>query len=225
MTLYFSDVDTAGHLYGPTSDNTYQAVQNVDQAIGQLLTGIKALPFKVNVIITSDHGMTKVDGFERVYTDKLFAGNETLKDKFSFNNDAAFSLVTATGKNKQQDLAALEALTQKVPGLQFYRQQDIPANLHFSANPSIEDAVLISNQHYITSSDARAGRIGKHGYDANVITDMNTVLYAQGPAFNQVTIANAENIHLYPLIAHILGLTITEPIDGQLTVLAPLLGK
>ncbi|MCL1082215.1 hypothetical protein [Shewanella psychromarinicola] len=50
-------------------------------------------------------------------------------------------------------------------------------------------------------------------------------IYAQGPAFNQVTIANAENIHLYPLIAHILGLTITEPIDGQLTVLAPLLGK
>jgi predicted AlkP superfamily pyrophosphatase or phosphodiesterase len=225
VTLYFSDVDTAGHRYGPTSDNTYQAVQNVDQAIGQLLTGIKALPFKVNVIITSDHGMTKVDEFERVYTDKLFAGNETIKDKFSFNNDAAFSLVTATGQNKQQDLAALEALTQKVPGLQFYRQQDIPANLHFSANPSIEDAVLISNQHYITSTDARAGRIGKHGYDANVITDMNTVLYAQGPAFNQVTIANAENIHLYPLIAHILGLTITEPIDGQLTVLAPLLGK
>jgi len=223
VTLYFSDVDTAGHLYGPASHNTYQAVQTVDQAIGQLLAGIKALPFKVNVIITSDHGMAKVDGFKRMYTDKLFAGNEALQAKFSFNNDAAFSLVTATGQNKQQDLAALAAITQKIPGLQFYRQQDIPANLHFSANPSIEDALLISNQHYITRSDAPAGHIGKHGYDANVITEMNTVLYAQGPAFNHVSIAAAENIHLYPLIAHILGLTISEPIDGRLSVLAPLL--
>ncbi|WP_137224988.1 ectonucleotide pyrophosphatase/phosphodiesterase [Shewanella sp. MEBiC00475] len=225
VTLYFSDVDTAGHHFGPTSNNTYQAVQDIDQAIGQLLAGIQALPFKVNVIITSDHGMANVSGFPRLYTDKLFAGNEALKAKFSFNNDAAFSLVSALGDNKQQDLAVLEVLTKKVPGLQFYRQKDIPAYLHFSDNQSIEDAVLISNQHYITSTDAGAGVTGKHGYDASVITDMNTVLYAQGPAFNQQHIDHADNIHLYPLIAHILGLTITEPIDGQLTVLAPLLAQ
>ncbi|WP_350431876.1 ectonucleotide pyrophosphatase/phosphodiesterase [Shewanella sp. H8] len=225
VTLYFSDVDTAGHHFGPTSDNTYQAVQSIDQAIGQLLAGIQALPFKVNVIITSDHGMANVADFPRMYTDKLFAGNEALKAKFSFNNDAAFSLITATGENKLQDLDALEVLTKKVPGLQFYRQQDIPAYLHFSGNQSIEDAVLISNQHYITSTDAKVGVTGKHGYDASVITDMNTVLYAQGPAFNHVSIEHAENIHLYPLIAHILGLTITEPIDGRLSVLAPLLAQ
>jgi alkaline phosphatase D len=223
VTLYFSDVDTAGHLFGPESTNTYQAVQKVDQAVGLLLAGIKALPFKVNVIITSDHGMANVAGFERLYTDKLFVGNKALKARFSFNNDAAFSLVTATGENKQQDLDALKALTQKVPGLQFYRQQDIPASLHFNNNPSIGDAILISNQHYITSTDARAGVVGKHGYDASVISDMNTVLYAQGPAFNHVTVDYAENIHLYPLIADILGLTITEPIDGRLSVLSPLL--
>jgi hypothetical protein len=38
-----------------------------------------------------------------------------------------------------------------------------------------------------------------------------------------VTVDYAENIHLYPLIADILGLTITEPIDGRLSVLSPLL--
>lgn len=225
VTLYFSEVDTAGHHFGPTSNKTYQAVQNIDKAIGQLLIGINALPFKVNVIITSDHGMTNVTDFPRVYTDKLFAGNDALKDRFKFNNDAAFSLITATGENKQQDLNALEALTQQVPGLHFYRQKEIPAYLHFSDNPSIEDAVLISNQHYITSTDARVGVTGKHGYDASVVTDMNTVLYAQGPAFNQQHIDRADNIHLYPLIAHILGLTISEPIDGELTVLAPLLAQ
>lgn len=225
VTLYFSDVDTAGHIHGPDSSQTRQAVNQVDQAIGQLLAGIKALPFSVNVIITSDHGMTNVARFPRMYTDKLFDEAPALKDKFSFNNDAAFSLVTAIGDNKQQDLDALALLANKVPGLQFYRRDDVPANLHFSDNLSIGDAVLISNQHYITSTDARAGVTGKHGYDANVISDMNTVLYAQGPAFNQQHIDHADNIHLYPLIADILGLTINEPIDGELTVLAPLLAE
>ncbi|MGX9463158.1 alkaline phosphatase family protein [Shewanella sp. A14] len=223
VTLYFSDVDTAGHLYGPESKNTHQAVKNVDQAIGQLLAGINALPFKVNVIITSDHGMANVEGFERLYTDRLFAGNEALQDKFSFNNDAAFSLVTATGEHKQQDLAALATIVKNIPGLQFYLQKDIPTYLHFNNNPSIGDAILMSNQHYITSTDASPGLVGKHGYDVNVISDMNTVLYAQGPAFNEHHIDQAENIHLYPLIAHILGLTITEPIDGRLSILTPLL--
>ena len=225
VTLYFSDVDTAGHLYGPASDSTHQAVTQVDHAIGQLLDGINALPYQVNVIITADHGMTNVEQFPRMYTDKLFEEAPALKDKFSFNNDAAFSLITAIGDNKQQDLDALALLVNKVPGLRFYRRDDVPANLHFSDNLSIGDAVLISNQHYITSTDARVGVTGKHGYDADVISDMNTVLYAKGPAFNQQQIQFAENIHLYPLIAHILGLTINEPIDGQLTELAPLLAQ
>ncbi|GIU53036.1 ectonucleotide pyrophosphatase/phosphodiesterase [Shewanella sp. KT0246] len=224
VTLYFSDVDSAGHHHGPEAQQTYDAVQYIDKMIGDLLTGLDALPFNVNVIITSDHGMAKVDEFDRIYTDKLIADNEQLIEKFTFNNDAAFSLVTATGKNKTADLLALKLLVDKVDGLEFYLQKDIPTHLHFTNNPSIGDAIIISNNHYITSSDAKPGVIGKHGYDPRVITDMNTVLYAQGPAFkNNVMVEKAENIHLYPLIAEILGLTITEKIDGDLTVLSPLL--
>ncbi|WP_175609521.1 hypothetical protein [Shewanella sp. UCD-KL21] len=53
---------------------------------------------------------------------------------------------------------------------------------------------------------------------------MNAIFYANGPAFNhQAEIELAKNIHVYPLIAHILNLTISEPIDGKLEVLSPLL--
>ncbi|MEZ9139180.1 MULTISPECIES: ectonucleotide pyrophosphatase/phosphodiesterase [unclassified Shewanella] len=224
VTLYFSDVDSAGHHHGPEASQTRDAVLYIDTMIGNLLTELKGLPFEVNVIITSDHGMAKVDEFDRVYTDQLIANNQKLIKKFIFNNDAAFSLVTATGKDKQQDLKQLKELVSQVEGLEFYLQADVPSHLHFTGNASIGDAVIVSNNYYITSTDAKPGVIGKHGYDPEVITDMNTVLYAQGPMFKQgATIQQAKNIHLYPLIAHILGLTVTEKIDGELSVLSPLL--
>ncbi|WP_192022680.1 ectonucleotide pyrophosphatase/phosphodiesterase [Shewanella sp. WPAGA9] len=225
VTLYFSDVDSAGHHHGPESTQTYNAVQYIDKLIASLLKQINDLPIDINVIITSDHGMAKVDEFDRIYTDKLVGKVADLKDKFIFNNDAAFSLVTAIGENKKQDLARLKALVEEVEGLAFYLQAEMPERLHFSGNPSIGDAVIISNNHYITSTDAKPGVIGKHGYDPQTIHDMNTVLYAKGPAFNQATIAQADNIHLYPLIANILGLTIPDDIDGELRFLSPLLRK
>ncbi|WP_144207974.1 alkaline phosphatase family protein [Shewanella donghaensis] len=224
VTLYFSDVDSAGHHHGPLSHKTYDAVQYIDTIIGNLLAQIDTLPFAVNVIITSDHGMANVDKFERVYTDKLFGENKDLRSRFSFINDAAFSLVHANGHDKKHDLIELEKLVDQTEGLVFYRKESIPKHLEFDFNPSIGDAILVTHDHFITSTDAKAGPIGKHGYYAEAVPDMNTILYANGPAFKAgARVTQAKNIHLYPLIAEILNLSITEPVDGQLEVLQPLL--
>jgi hypothetical protein len=49
---------------------------------------------------------------------------------------------------------------------------------------------------------------------------MGATFYAWGPAFRQgVQIPAFENVNVYPLVAKILGLTITEPIDGSVKVL------
>jgi hypothetical protein len=64
---------------------------------------------------------------------------------------------------------------------------------------------------------------GQHGFD-NAIPDMQASFYAWGPAFkNGLTIEAFENVHVYPLIASILGLNITEKIDGRPEVLKPIL--
>jgi alkaline phosphatase D len=34
-----------------------------------------------------------------------------------------------------------------------------------------------------------------------------------------------ENVHIYPLIMHILGVSVTTKIDGELSVLAPYLNS
>jgi predicted AlkP superfamily pyrophosphatase or phosphodiesterase len=64
---------------------------------------------------------------------------------------------------------------------------------------------------------------GKHGFD-NAFPDMQASFYAWGPAFKQhLKIPSFNNVHVYPLVAKILGLTITEKIDGSLSVLKQIL--
>jgi predicted AlkP superfamily pyrophosphatase or phosphodiesterase len=66
---------------------------------------------------------------------------------------------------------------------------------------------------------------GEHGYD-NALPEMGATFYAWGPAFrNGVQIPAFENVNVYPLVAGILGLKITQPIDGSLQVLSETLKK
>jgi hypothetical protein len=65
---------------------------------------------------------------------------------------------------------------------------------------------------------------GKHGFD-NKEVDMRASFMAWGPAFKKgMTIDGFENVNVYPLVAHILGLQYNpQAIDGKFEVLKPIL--
>ena len=59
--------------------------------------------------------------------------------------------------------------------------------------------------------------VGLHGYD-NVDRNMSTIFLAKGPAFKEcVTIDPFENVHVAPLIAHLLGVK-AKPNNGSLNI-------
>ena len=62
ITLYFSDVDSAGHAHGPDSPEVAAAVARVDKEIGRLAAGVAELNLPVDMVVLADHGMAKVDG-------------------------------------------------------------------------------------------------------------------------------------------------------------------
>src|SRR5208282_5871993 len=62
ITLYYSQVDSAGHDFGPDSQQTADAVHQVDAMMGRLIAGLKALRLPVDVIVVADHGMATVEG-------------------------------------------------------------------------------------------------------------------------------------------------------------------
>jgi hypothetical protein len=53
---------------------------------------------------------------------------------------------------------------------------------------------------------------------------MHATFYAWGPAFkSDLKIKGFENVNVYPLMTKILQLKITEPVDGNIKVLQPIL--
>lgn len=107
-----------------------------------------------------------------------------------------------------------------------YLKKDTPPRWHYGKKDDtfnhIGDIVITSHMPFVFES--RYNNPGAHGFD-NALQEMQASFYAWGPAFRQnFKIANFENVHVYPLIAHLLGLQYeATSIDGRFEVLEPIL--
>lgn len=212
---YFSLVDDAGHRYGPEHVKTKEAVLRVDELVGQLTRGLKKLNLPVHIVLVSDHGMSTITN-GMVLPEMVDL--EDAKVSYSF-----------PPMIYQSDSAKLERLYDQllqIEGLYVYRQEQVPNYLHFSNADRIGDLVLMTDAPTIIMERPQVVSGGTHGFDPYVDRDMGAIFYGQGPMFKSgVEISPVENIHIYPLIAEILGLKITEPIDGKLEMMDYLLRK
>ncbi|KAG4069403.1 hypothetical protein HA402_012256 [Bradysia odoriphaga] len=218
ITFYFPEVDHMGHNWGPDSDSVRKAVQLVDNAIGKMVAAVSKLQLPVNFIVVSDHGMMQVDtvhtinipGAPALQPMKIMPGNEK---------------VMLYGKNNEDISAAYNYLKQHENHYTAYLKKETPERWHYGQEDiydRIGDIILLAEANYIFKPEKKA-HPGHHGYDNN-LTNMNAVFMAWGPAFKPHTrIATFENVHVYPLVAKILGLDITQPIDGRVEVLEPVL--
>jgi predicted AlkP superfamily pyrophosphatase or phosphodiesterase len=223
ITLYFSDTDTAGHRYGPDSPEVAEAVRELDGEIGKLMDGIKESKLPVDLIVLADHGMVKVER------------PPIRLDQYGLNPSWFAQIVDSTLYPKSDDDAqkAYEALRGKSDKFLVYRRVQVPAYLHFDSNPREGDPVVIPTGPYLitASTDDRGTEhppMGMHGYDATHMPEMKALFVAAGPDIRTgVALAPFENVNVYPLIAKILGLDITNlktgPIDGKLSVLVGIL--
>lgn len=228
-TLYFSTVDSAGHSYGPDSRQVGEAIKEVDLGIGRLLYELEQLNLPLNIIITSDHGMAQLD-FSRVeYIDSGFKTKEQ-KELFSkFENSGSGPLVFYYYKGEESTRAAdVKKMVQLLnQGKQYktYARGNLPKHLNFQNNPRMGDLISIATPGW-TIGESRKTRViaGMHGFDPKATKDMNGIFYAKGPAFKEgLKIDSFENVHIYPMIAHVLGLKVKHQIDGKLEVLKPIL--
>ena len=80
----------------------------------------------------------------------------------------------------------------------------------------IGQILLVPNAPKIFLEKGKSTSAGKHGYNPRKTPEMKAVFYAWGNVFkNQTEIDEFQNVSVYPLVAEILGLKISEPIDGK----------
>jgi predicted AlkP superfamily pyrophosphatase or phosphodiesterase len=222
VTLYLVDVDEAGHAFGPNSPETDSAIARVDSAVGALLAGIeqRRLGGRVNLVIVSDHGMAEVAPERLIYLDDyLESGSAEVVEL-----GTVVSLAPRAGAEEE----VYRRLT-RAPHLRVYRKSAIPERYHYRAHPRIQPIVAMAEEGWMVTTRPIASRSGgrlprgMHGYPPD-IPSMRAIFLARGPGFRKGAVVEPfQNIHLYQLIAHLLGLT-PAPNDGALdsvrTVLA-----
>ncbi|MFP4229023.1 MAG: ectonucleotide pyrophosphatase/phosphodiesterase [Salinivenus sp.] len=222
MTLYFSRVDTKGHYHGPTSDSVAVALQEVDGFLQRLLDGLAArgIEDEVNLIVTSDHGMTPTSSDRTIVLDEYI----DLDDVRLIDMNPVAMMEPKDGVSADTLVSTLD----EVPHLSAYRKGTLPDTLHFEDHrriPSVvalaDDGWTIATQTWLNNNPDWDGG-GAHGYDPR-LDNMHTLLAAHGPAFrDSATVDRLSHVHLYEMMAHLLDL---EPAstDGRLEATQPLL--
>lgn len=220
ITFYMSEVDHAEHMYGPNSKQTEEAVHFIDESIGKMVRMTDSLKLPVNYIFLADHGMLTADTMNLMPKP---AALDTTKFKMP-DGDVLIHLYANNNKDIQP---TYEALKKEAVDYDVYLAGEVPARWHYGAADDryqrIGDIILVPHAPKSFSFRKRRPLLGKHGFD-NAIPEMQATFYAWGPAFKKQLQINAfENVNVYPLVAQILGLKITEKIDGSLDVLKPVL--
>ncbi|KAJ0009519.1 hypothetical protein NQD34_001221 [Periophthalmus magnuspinnatus] len=209
--LYWEQPDSSGHKYGPENTTMMgQTLKQVDDDIGLLMSQLKVAGLwgQINVIITSDHGMTQCSPDRLIRLDKcLDPDNYTLVDV-----TPVAALIP-----KQDKTAVFNLLKDCHLHMTAYLKEDIPERLHYRNNRRVQPIILIADEGWtIVQNGNVLPRLGDHGYD-NSLPSMHPFLVAVGPSFRQgQRISSIESVDVYPLMCHLLAMN-GKPNNGTLS--------
>ena len=220
ITFYFPDVDHDAHTYGPDDIRVKKSVQFVDSSINALQESLSSLQLPINYIFVSDHGMAKVDN---VNTKPLPSSIDTAYFKVPWG-DTQLHLYA---KDKSKIEPTYNALKNDT-SVTVYTLDETPAYWHYKKADDkfnrLGDLIVVPHFPKVFNLSKGKASLGKHGFD-NHMPEMRASFMAWGPAFKKgLTIDGFENVNIYPIVAHILGLAYDKKtIDGKFEVLKPIL--
>ncbi|MEK7240245.1 MAG: ectonucleotide pyrophosphatase/phosphodiesterase [Gemmatimonadota bacterium] len=214
VSTYFSDVDDAGHRYGPEAPQVDRAIARVDSLIGTLVDGIAArgLAGQVDIVVVSDHGMVSLAAERVIYLDDYL--------DLALVDIVDIAPVGAISPKPGYEAEAFARLKGAHPHMQVYRKGEIPGRFHFNTHPRITQLVTLADEGWTITTHALVRQNGlpkggAHGYD-NQLSSMGALFVASGPGFRQgVIVPPFQNIHVYELLARLLDVR-PAPNDGSL---------
>lgn len=157
VSMYFGEPDSTGHKYGPDSPERREMVKQVDRTVGYIRNSAHrhGLTDRLNIIITSDHGMSNVyrNGLVKEITLSRIRG-------FSFR-DLSFHLVDFGPSGmllpKPGRLEKVyNALKGAHPHLHVYKKEEMPERLHFANNARILPIILWADPGYVINGVGKA---------------------------------------------------------------------
>jgi predicted AlkP superfamily pyrophosphatase or phosphodiesterase len=210
MTVYFSDVDSAGHSGGPDSQEVRDAVARVDRVLARLVYGVRQRGFndRVHFVVVSDHGMAQLAPGRMILLDSLLDVDSV--DVI----DWAPLLGVAPRDGDTERLYG--ALRNRHPALAVYKNRELPGKYGLAGHPRLPPVVGIAEEgwHVTSTRDIDRWSVGNghapggnHGYDPQ-LQSMHGLFIASGPRLKRgLRVRAFENIHIYEFLCGLLGVT------------------
>lgn len=198
--LYWEEPDESGHRLGPLSSSMDAVIAGIDEKLGFLINELKkaGLYEKVNLIVTSDHGMAQLSPDNIIELDEYVS-----RDLYTWvDKSPVVGILPKEGKLDEVYGKLMDAN----PNMLVYKKDDIPKHFHYQHNIRIMP-ILIESKEGWTIMQNRSGpfKLGNHGYN-NSLRSMQPVFVARGPAFRQNYVKTSmRSVDLYPLMCHILS--------------------
>jgi len=210
-TLYFSDVDSAGHASGPDSDAVNAALRKVDDSIGQLVDELKqrGLFDQTTWVIVSDHGMALAPPQQVIAVPSLLTRFPAARWEWLGTTAG----VRLNGESAEAVMSVLSTL----PHVACWPKADIPKRFRFGTHRRIPEIVCLAEVGYsLTDNPARKGPLGQHGYDPEH-PSMHGLLVVSGYRVQPAQLGLVQNVEIYGLLCKLLGL-VARPNDGDDTL-------
>ncbi|HBK47217.1 MAG TPA: alkaline phosphatase family protein [Xanthomonadaceae bacterium] len=222
LTLYFDQVDHAGHDHGPASPQYAAAVRQVDAAIGRLLDGMERqrAVASTDIVVVSDHGMAEVAADHVVAVEDMVPVDEAKVVSIG----QSIGIEPLPGQQARAEARLLGAHER----YDCWRKAELPTRWHYGSNPRVPPIVCQMHEGWDAlpaerlAERRRGGTRGSHGYDP-ALPSMRAVFLAQGPSFARGrTVPAIDNVDVYPLLARLLGIDAAAN-DGDAAALLPAL--
>lgn len=215
LMVYFDEPDWTTHHYGPIAQESEAVIEELDSLMGILYRGLKELDYGVNLIVTSDHGMTEI-------SDEKFISIEQ-----SVNPDWVERIVSTNPTTifcKEGCRDSLFNQLSKVKHISVWRKEEVPAHLNYGTSNHLGDIIVAPDLGWQFATTPR-GLNGAHGYDINE-PDMQIIFRACGPNFKRgYTLPHSfSNVDLYSILAELLKIEPAKT-DGSLEKVQELFSK
>uniref|UniRef100_A0A667Z053 Zgc:153896 n=1 Tax=Myripristis murdjan TaxID=586833 RepID=A0A667Z053_9TELE len=217
VTLYYGEPDNVGHDKGPDHPKRKEIIAQIDRTIGYLREAIDHhnLTDSLNVIITSDHGMTTVKKrplVEEIILNKYL--NLLKLTSFEILDYGGFGILTPRPGMEQEVFDALS----KAPNLTVYKKDELPESFHLARSDRLTPILIVADLGFnLNSRFIVYVNKGDHGF-SNTEMDMKMIFRAFGPDFRRNYVSEPfDSIHIYPLMCKLLQIQ-PAPHNGSLAV-------
>lgn len=154
-------LDHTGHLYGPYSEQMNQKLKELDEDLGYLIDQLKShhLYDKINLIITSDHGMESISEKTVIFLEEhvdtnlfnaygsracysIFLKNGNFQIFYKIKKKIILTKISVSNANLVIDKL------KKIQNIDVYRKNEIPDQLKYKVNSRIGEIVIVAHIGY-----------------------------------------------------------------------------